>query len=290
MTRVAAADRTAGNTGVALLRRFHPAHDVVVQRWDTEAGTPDRIGRPADQPPAGADYQLRLLGTFGLWREGQPVPVNPSLQRLLAFLATRTRPSTRTAAAEALWPDFTGQRAAANLRSALWRLRRDFAADVIRATGGGVALSTGVLVEVRQVHKSALALSAGDGSVEDLDVAALGQDILPDWPEEWLLPVREWFRQVRLHALDSICVERCRRGSFNAALEAGLLAVACEPLRESAHRAVAQVHLAEGNPAEALRQYDIYRRMLQTELGVPPSPRFRRLVAPLLGRPLDDPA
>uniref|UniRef100_UPI003873C577 BTAD domain-containing putative transcriptional regulator n=1 Tax=Actinoallomurus spadix TaxID=79912 RepID=UPI003873C577 len=57
--------------------------------------------------------------------------------------------------------------------------------------------------------------------------------------------------------------------------------------RESAHRAVALVHLDEGNPAEALRQYEVYRRLLHAELGLPPSQRFRGLIAPLLGRPLD---
>ena len=49
------------------------------------------------------------------------------------------------------------------------------------------------------------------------------------------------------------------------------------------------VHLAEGNHAEALRQYDGYRRLLAAELGLPPSPEIRRMVAPLLGRPIDHP-
>jgi DNA-binding SARP family transcriptional activator len=69
-----------------------------------------------------------------------------------------------------------------------------------------------------------------------------------------------------------------------------MAAVAADPLRESAHRRLALVHMDEGNFAEALRQYDVYRRLLRTELGLPPSPRFRRLVAPLLERPLDQAA
>jgi hypothetical protein len=48
------------------------------------------------------------------------------------------------------------------------------------------------------------------------------------------------------------------------------------------------VHIEEGNFAEALRQYDVFRRLLRTEPGLPASPHFRRLVAPLLGRPLDE--
>ncbi|HYO40432.1 MAG TPA: bacterial transcriptional activator domain-containing protein [Nocardioidaceae bacterium] len=49
------------------------------------------------------------------------------------------------------------------------------------------------------------------------------------------------------------------------------------------------VHLAEGNPAEALRQFHVYRRLLAHELGLPPSAAIRELVRPLLGRPLENP-
>jgi hypothetical protein len=53
---------------------------------------------------------------------------------------------------------------------------------------------------------------------------------------------------------------------------------------------VIAVHLAEGNAAEALRQYHVYRRLLALELGLPPSPSIRQLVAPLLGRPIERPS
>jgi DNA-binding SARP family transcriptional activator len=60
-----------------------------------------------------------------------------------------------------------------------------------------------------------------------------------------------------------------------------MAAIACEPLRESAHRAVVRVHLADGDPAEALRQYRLHLRLLNSELGLPPSPQFRTLIASL---------
>ena len=54
-----------------------------------------------------------------------------------------------------------------------------------------------------------------------------------------------------------------------------------EPLRESAHRALIRVHLAEGNAGEALRQYDLYAGMLWRQLGLGPSPLIEELVRPL---------
>ncbi len=63
---------------------------------------------------------------------------------------------------------------------------------------------------------------------------------------------------------------------------AGMAAIGCDPLRESAHRAIVRVHLAE-----ALRQYDLYRRLSHREPGLRPYQHFRALVSHLPGRPGD---
>jgi DNA-binding SARP family transcriptional activator len=111
--------------------------------------------------------------------------------------------------------------------------------------------------------------------------------VLPDWPEHWIVATREWFRQVRLHALEKLCDQHLAAGHLDSAMTAGLTAAACDPLRESAQRRLALIHIREGNYAEALRQYHTYQQRAQTELGLPPSPQFRKLIAPLLGRPVE---
>ena len=110
-------------------------------------------------------------------------------------------------------------------------------------------------------------------------------DLLPDWYEEWLLVERESHRQLRLHALETLCERLTRVGRLHKALEVGLAAVAGEPLRESAHRAVVSVHLEEGNVSEAIRQYRLYRQLVGTELGIEPSERMQVLVRDLDGAP-----
>jgi DNA-binding SARP family transcriptional activator len=57
--------------------------------------------------------------------------------------------------------------------------------------------------------------------------------------------------------------------------------VAAEPLRESGHRALIAVHLAEGNPGEALRQYAVFRKLLAEELGLAPSALMEALMQPV---------
>jgi len=54
-----------------------------------------------------------------------------------------------------------------------------------------------------------------------------------------------------------------------------------EPLRESAHASLIRVHLAEGNQSEALRVYERYRSMLQSLLGLEPTPLITSLVEPI---------
>jgi DNA-binding SARP family transcriptional activator len=70
-------------------------------------------------------------------------------------------------------------------------------------------------------------------------------------------------------------------GRFAEAVEAGLAAVDGEPLRESAHRALIAVYLAEGNPGEALRQYRFFRQLLDEQLGLEPSQLMADLVEAL---------
>ena len=57
-----------------------------------------------------------------------------------------------------------------------------------------------------------------------------------------------------------------------------------EPLRESGHRSVIRVHLAEGNQADALRQYHLFRNLLRQELRLEPSDQMHELMAELITR------
>jgi DNA-binding SARP family transcriptional activator len=154
---------------------------------------------------------------------------------------------------------------------------------VVSARAGNLALAPEVAVDLTEISDR---LAAGDEG----SIGLLQQEVLPGWPESWLVNTREWFRQVRLHALEKMCDQHRATGRLDSALAAALAAVACDPLRESAHRRLVLIHLSEGNLAEALRQYHVYRELVRSELGLPPSPQFRRLVAPLLGRPADQTA
>ncbi len=114
-----------------------------------------------------------------------------------------------------------------------------------------------------------------DGHVSDghpvLRLPNLAGDLLPGWYDDWVIVERERIRQLRLHALEVLCENLSRSGRHAQAVDAGLSAVAEEPLRESAQRALIAAHLREGNVSEAVRQYDRYRKLLGASLGLEPS-------------------
>jgi DNA-binding SARP family transcriptional activator len=227
---------------------------------------------------------VRLIDGFELRIGDIAVDLPLSGQRLVAFLALWERPVRRSFVSGNLWPDNDIERANACLRSALWRLPTE---RVVVATAGTVALDPCVSVDYRDAlawSRAALARSADalPAPWTMSEITALSGDVLPDWYDEWVLLARERFRQLRLHALESLCEQLAAAGRYGEALLAGLGAVAIEPLRESAHRRVIAVHLQEANPIEALRQYRSYERMLREELALQPSAALRAIMNSML--------
>jgi DNA-binding SARP family transcriptional activator len=225
---------------------------------------------------ATAPIRLSLLRGFDLRQADCPVRVPYSAQRLLAFLALHDRPLQRLYVAGCLWLDSTQEHANANLRTALWRLRRP-GCVVVEATPSDLGLADGVVVDLNEAAAAARRALSHDGEAADLEQLCLAGDLLPGWYDDWLLIERERFRQLRVHALESLCEDFTAAGEFAAAASAGLAAVAAEPLRESAHRVLIRAHLAERNVGEAIRQYTIYRDLLQAQLGIEPSRQLQEL-------------
>ncbi|MDQ6726058.1 MAG: transcriptional regulator [Actinomycetota bacterium] len=211
----------------------------------------------------GALVELRLLPAFGLYCGGEMVMLSRGLQRLLAFLAVADRAVDRARLAGVLWSDTSESRATANLRGSLWRLRQTELA-LLEGRGNMLGLHPAVHIDLRcaRTHAERLLGRHGGPRPDDLAPRALTNDLLEDWYDDWLLMERERFRQVRLHALEALCDQLVQSGRHPEAIEAGLGAVAGEPFRDSAQRALIRAYLAEGNVSEAERQYRSYQALL----------------------------
>jgi DNA-binding SARP family transcriptional activator len=225
--------------------------------------------------------RLTLIGNFAFWRGTQELAIAPSSQRLLALLALRDRPVGRLHVAGTLWPDCPTERSLAGLRTTLWRVNQS-TEHVISATQTFLRLDADIEVDVRNVVMFAQRLTQAERRFEvvdldSVDVANLASELLPDWCDDWLQEEREGLRQTRLHAMESLARQLSASGRHADAIQAALAAIRLEPLRESAHRTLIEMHLAEGNRSEAWRQFQRCRRLLREELGVEPSDSIRFL-------------
>lgn len=228
-------------------------------------------------------FAVSLVHGFAVAGPDGPVDLPVSAQRLVALLALQRRPVQRVFAYGLLWPETSEAQASACLRTALWRIRQE-APDLVRAEHGTVTLGDAE-VDVHALQECAQRRLAGDDQVTTAEVYALcdAGELLPDCYEDWALLERERFRQLRLQALEASVDLLTARGRAGEAMVAAMAAVTTEPLRESAHRALIRLHLAQGNRSEALRQFRMYRDLAMRELQVDPSEQMLSLLTPATG-------
>lgn len=226
-------------------------------------------------------WHLFLLDGFRLVRGGRTVVLAPHVERLLALLAVHAGWTSRFVVAGMLWPDRPEHAGLAALRTAVWRLQRS-APGVLDAGSRTLAIAPSVGTDIGDLVRWAQrAIRATEVMPEEeLVVPDLGRDLLPGWYDEWLDLERRRLHQLRVHALEATTEELLGRGRFSLALSGALELVQADPLRESAHRLLVRIHLAQGNVAAALDQYVSCRALLASEVGVPPSEMLSQLVSP----------
>lgn len=241
------------------------------------------LARATGAPPRRyATAALHLLGGPYVIQDGCRFSVPEGSKRLLVFVALHGGQVDRRHAAGTLWPYGDDDRAAGNLRSALWRLK-GAGIDVVHADKCSLGLRSGTVLDVHTLSDWAGRLIDGSAAAEDLRLrwSPEAVDLLPGWYDDWVIFERERIRQRLLHALESLSRQLARLGRCAEAIEVALHAVNVEPLRESGQRALVEAHLAEGNVVEARRIYEEYARLVRRELGVEPGPELAGLLLPI---------
>jgi DNA-binding SARP family transcriptional activator len=225
---------------------------------------------------------LELLHHFRLSVDGRMVRLGQPAEHLVAFLAVEDRSRARDQVAGSLWPESTQSHAAGSLRRVL-ALVAPLAPELIVREGRRLSLSDQVRVDIREQRALIDSIISGERTTVDrTELALLRRDLLPDWDDPWLIPLREEGRQLRLLCLEALAVAQMDLKRPQTALAVALCAAFEEPLRESAHRLVVEAHLALGNHAAAARHYAEYRRSLWSELRLRPGLRMESLVRPFL--------
>lgn len=225
---------------------------------------------------------LRLLGRWQLVSDGEDVALSHREQRLTAVLGLTGR-SSRLHVAGVLWPDSTDDRALASLRRAV-RETQERCPGLLQADRLSIGLDPDVEVDVDGLRRAVAATE--DAIAEGAPAALLGQlvgeELLPGWYDEWVLPERERLEQLRVKALERIARQGLETGDLALCVDAAHAVGDVNPLLESAAELAIRAHLGRGDLGSALLEFDRYRQAVREELGVPPSRTIVELMEPAL--------
>lgn len=255
--------------------------------------------------PTGAVPVLaaNVLGPFRALLNGQEIQDWPNCRGKAIFkylLLHRKRPVARETLTERFWPEAGPEAARNSLNVAIHRLRRSLRRDsfpLILFSDGHYHLNPKLVVSVDADAFLAHAARGSefehdrdaDGATREYSACValyqgelLAEDRRPH--DDWLLPLRQQFRDRYLHVLDRLGrIQLDRRDVLDCtATFAKILAV--DVCNEGAHRHLMRCYGALGQPQLAQRQYQTCIQALHRELGIPASRETTELYRQIVRR------
>ena len=222
--------------------------------------------------------RVRLLGEVAAERDGEQLPLPPPVGRLLAFLALRPGPHDRETVAAHLWPDTAGPAARANLRTAVWALRKAAGDDALIASRTKLGLRPeAVTVDLADCRRRA---AAGDASAA---ATLCHSELLAGYTEDWAEAARRRQRAELAEVLTARSAAAERDGDAATAAHWSRLRCELDPLNETAHADLVRQLAASGDRAGALIAGREVTARLREELGVRPGPLLRAALAEARG-------
>ncbi|MCM2391010.1 AfsR/SARP family transcriptional regulator [Streptomyces albipurpureus] len=235
----------------------------------------------------------RLLGTTqAIDDDGRPVPMGGArLRALLTVLALRVGRTVPVGVLIAeVWDDDPPADASAAVQALVGRLRRAIGRKAVTSVAGGYRLSA--TADDIDLHRFARLAGEGARALERGDPGR-ATELLDEALELWRGPVLADLPQrgAEVSRWESRRLD-ARRNRLSAALLQGRakdtlveLNTLCadHPIDESLQALRLRALQAVGRPAEALADYETFRRRLADRLGADPGPALRALHAELLG-------
>ena len=246
-----------------------------------------------------AHLSIRLLSPFEVKLDGKRITAfhSDKERALLAYLCLEWQGAhRREKLAGLLWPDYPESAARTNLRTVLANLRKVIGD---RPKKGQANSDSNFLFVTRKtiqfnvdsdawvdalafqstVEKSQATVAELEEAVAYYRDAFMAGFSLPDSDmfEEWLILQRERFRRLAFDAHHRMVEAYSNQGEYKRALAHARHMVALDPLRESAQQLLMRLLTYNGQPNQALLQYETYTDLLADEIGVEPLDETTRL-------------
>jgi DNA-binding SARP family transcriptional activator len=278
----------------ARIHRLAPARVVPeVPAADAAAG-----GAPAIPTVA-----ARLLGPFRAQVNGHALEDLPHRKAKALFkylLLHRAKPVARELLMETFWPAAGAEAARNSLNVAIHRLRRALGrgapgcrfvafADEHYALDPGLEVWTDADAFLAHVQRAAERDRAGelDGALREYAAGTAlyrGELLADDRYAEWVLPLRQQFRERHLQALDRMSRIQFDRQDDRACIASCTAILAVDACDEAAHRLLMRCYARSGRLQVAHRQYQACVQALRRVLDVAPSAETTALYFELVPR------
>lgn len=237
---------------------------------------------------------ITLFGEFSLAIDDLPAAsfTDDRPVSLLAYLLLHPKtPQSRQQIAFTLWPDSSDSQARANLRNLFFTLRQTLPdADAYLAADSMTLQWRPDAVLSLDVANFETALAAAKTAVHPPDkiahletaVSLYKGDLLPGNYDDWIIPLREEFRQNYLDALHQLVSLLEQQADYRAAARYGQRLLQQDSLDETAYVQLMRLHAFSGDPAGVRRVYDTCVAALRRELDVAPGPATQAAYEELL--------
>lgn len=237
---------------------------------------------------------LTCFGAPRLVQNGNPVRFERRKSlALVIYLALTNQVHSRATLANLFWPEASEGRAFANLRQALWEIRQILGETWLQAEKDEIGLAQPLWVDVHAFRER---LTAARHSAASSDTAAQAQELLmeavalcqepflagfglKDSPafDDWVFFEAEELRRDLATALRSLVEALSTSGHPTQAVTYARRLVGLDPLDEASHRTLMILFAETGEHNALLRHYQELTNLLETELGVKPSPETQDL-------------
>lgn len=245
--------------------------------------------------PARAHVELcgTLVAEIGGRRVEAALPGRKGRQLFACLVMSRHRAMSRDELIDVVWPHDVPADPDGAFSTLLTRLRNALGHEVVVGRSELVlALGDDAWVDwevVRNGVATAETRLVEDDARAALDVASAALEIacrpiLPGVSTPWLEDRRRELFEARAALLETggHAALALGREHLPLAERRARELIELEPYRESAYALLMETHARRGNLAEALRVFDVLRRLLRDELGLSPSPPLNLLAGRLL--------
>jgi DNA-binding SARP family transcriptional activator len=242
--------------------------------------------------PCACRFELQILGPVRLVAAGQLLPLKTRKAFALALLLVLEGGMSRVRLCAWLWPALDESSARRNLRRELARLRTAGAEGAVLADGDRLLAAPALGCDLLRAQAlladglpdAALALWQGDETeMADSLLAADTEAAEPAHrqPREheadpgfatWLAALRQRVASLRQRGLQASAAAAEARGDLGGALKQVQALLRLDNLQEGQHREAMRLLAATGQREAALRQFDLCKALLVSELGLQPMP------------------